>query len=85
ATLRSHLKELAERDPRFAESLRKFKAELTKPLEVPNTYLVRATTYYSKGTVLANSEPYYQIEDYAVIRERGEMRLIGVRFFKLPF
>ena len=85
ATLRSHLKELAERDPRFAESLRKFKAELTKPLEVPNTYLVRPTTYYSKGTVLANSEPYYQIEDYAVIRERGEMRLIGVRFFKLPF
>ena len=85
ATLRAHLKELVERNPVFAESFRSFKAGLAKPLEVPTNYVVKPITYYSKGRVLRDNEPYYQIADYAVIRERGEMKLIGIRFFKLPF
>ena len=85
ATLRAHLKHLAGSKPAFAESLRDFKAELTKPLEVPTKYVVKPITYYSKGSVLADKEPYYQIGDYAVIREGGEMKIIGVRFFKLAF
>ncbi|HJT67070.1 MAG TPA: NAD(P)/FAD-dependent oxidoreductase [Pyrinomonadaceae bacterium] len=85
ATLRAHLKELVERNPAFAESFRSFKASLAKPLEVPTNYVVKPITYYSKGRVLRDNEPYYQIAEYAVIRERGEMRLIGIRFFKLPF
>jgi len=85
ATLRAHLKQLAESNPAFAKTLRSFKASLAKPLEVPTSYVVRPITFYSKGRVLANHQPYYQISDYAVIRERGEMKLIGVRFFKLSF
>jgi hypothetical protein len=52
---------------------------------VPRSYRVRPITYYSKGRVLDNNEPYYQINDYAVIRERGEMRIIGIRFFSRLF
>jgi hypothetical protein len=33
--------------------------------------------------VLSDKEEYYQIEDYAVIREGSEMRIIGIRFFSL--
>jgi geranylgeranyl reductase family protein len=85
ANLRAHMKELADHDPAFAESLRSYKANLAKPLEVPRSYRVRPITYYSKGRVLDNNEPYYQINDYAVIRERGEMRIIGIRFFSRLF
>jgi geranylgeranyl reductase family protein len=85
ATLRAHLKELAERNPAFAENLRKYKADLAKPLEIPTNYVVKPITYYSKGRVLRNNEPYYQIADYAVIREGGEMKLIGLQFFRLRF
>src|SRR6185369_10336983 len=64
-TLRVHLKQLADRDPAFAESLRNFKADLLKPLQVPTTYVVKPITYYSKGRVLPDNQPYYRIEDYA--------------------
>lgn len=83
AALRAHLNQLAERDPAVAQRLRDYKAELTKPLEVPDTYLVRPTTFYSRGKVLRNNDPYYQIGDYSVIREGGEMKIIGIRFFRL--
>ena len=85
ANVRAHVSELAKHNPGFAESFRGFKANLAKPLAVPSNYLVRPITFYSKGRVLADNKPYYQISDYAVIREGGEMKLIGVRFFKLPF
>ena len=85
ATLRAHLKQRAETDPAFAESLRTFKADLAKPLKVPTNYVVKPTTYYSKGRVLRDNEPYYRIADYSVIREGGEMKLIGIQFFRLPF
>ncbi len=83
ANVRAHLKELADRNPAFAENLQKFKAFLAKPLEVPTTYVVRPITYYSKGRVLPDRQPYYKIQDYAVIREGREMKLIGVEFFTL--
>lgn len=83
ANLRAHLKELAERNRAVAESLRKYTEYLSKPLIMPTTHLVKPITYYSKGRVLADNEPYYRIEDYAVIRERGQMRLISADFFRL--
>ena len=83
ANLRAHLKELAGRNPAFAESLRKYGEELSRPLKIPTTYLVKPTTYYSKGRVLRDDEPYYRIEDFAVIRERGQMKLISAEFFRL--
>ena len=82
-TLRAHLKQLADRDPSFAESLRNFKADLLKPLQVPTTYVVKPITYYSKGRVLPDNQPYYRIEDNAVIREGGQMRLISADFFRI--
>ena len=60
ATLRAHLQHLAESKPAFAQSLREFKTELTKPLAVPTNYVVKPITYYSKGRVLASNEPYYR-------------------------
>jgi hypothetical protein len=83
ATLRAHLKELAARNPALAESLRKYAEELSKLLKVPTTYIVKPTTYYSKGRVLRDNEPYYTIDDFAVIRERGQMKLISADFFRL--
>jgi len=83
ANLRAHLKELAARNPPLAESMRKYAEELSKPLKVPTTYIVKPTTYYSKGRVLRDNEPYYKIDDFAVIRERGQMKLISADFFRL--
>jgi geranylgeranyl reductase family protein len=83
ANLKTHLNQLAQRDPAVAERLRAYKANLAKPLKVPQNYLIKPTTYYSKGRVLDNNEQYYQIEDYSVIREGGAMKIIGIRFFKL--
>lgn len=83
ANVRAHLKELADRNPAFAESLRKYKEYLLRPLKVPTTYIVKPTTYYSKGRVLRDDERYYRIGDYAVIRERGQMKLISADFFRL--
>lgn len=85
ATLRAHLKELAERNTAFAESLRKYKEFLAKPLEVPTSHVVKPITYYSKGRVLRSDQPFYKIEDYSVIREGREMKIIGVQFFTIRF
>lgn len=85
ATLRAHLKELTERNPAFAESLQKFKEFLAKPLEVPTSYVVKPITYYSKGRVLPANEPFYKIQDYSVVREGSEMKIIGVQLFTIRF
>jgi hypothetical protein len=42
-------------------------------------------TAYSRGRVLGLKEQYYQIGDYAVIRENGQMRIVGIRFFSRLF
>jgi hypothetical protein len=42
-------------------------------------------TAYSRGMVLGLKEQYYQIGDYAVIREDAQMRIIGIRFFSRLF
>jgi geranylgeranyl reductase family protein len=54
ATVRAYVKQLSETDAAFAESLRSFKTNLAKPLEIPTNYVVRPITFYSKGRVLAN-------------------------------
>jgi hypothetical protein len=79
AELRNYL----NKDPAAARRMQNFKLALTKPLEVPRNYVVKPSTYYSKGRVLSDKEEYYQIENYAVIREGSEMKIIGIRFFTL--
>ena len=84
ASFRTHLNELAARYPRVAQRVRKFKLDLSKPLEAP-AGKVEPLTSYSKGHVLAPHEKYYQIGEYAVIREGRQMKIIGIRFFSRLF
>ena len=82
--LRTHLNQLAGRDREVAERLRKFKSDLSKTSSPPKQ-TVKPVTAYSRGNVLPLNQEYYQIGDYAVIRERGQMKIIGIRFFSRLF
>ena len=82
--LRAHLNKLVATDPRVAERVRQFKKELATTIPRPQRR-IEPLTSYSKGQVLPPKQPYYQIESYAVIRERGEMKIIGIRFFTRLF
>ena len=85
AYFRAHLERLAKDHPVVAERVRKFKEEtLSTKIELPNE-VVKTLTAYSHGRVLRLDQPYYQIGDYAVIREGNEMRIIGIRFFSRLF
>jgi hypothetical protein len=79
---RAHLDRLAAQNQRVAERIRKFKLDLLQMPELPASR-VEPLTSYSKGQVLGPDEKYYQIGDYAVIREGREMKIIGIRFFRL--
>jgi len=81
---RAHLNELAARYPRVAERVRKFKLDLSSTPKLPASR-VGPLTSYSKGHVLGPDEKYYQIGDYAVIREGKQMKIIGIRFFSRLF
>jgi hypothetical protein len=83
-SFRTHLNQLAARYPRVAERVRKFKLELSTPPKLPASK-VEPLTSYSKGHVLGPDEKYYQIGDYAVIREGSQMKIIGIRFFSRLF
>jgi len=83
-TFRTHLNQLAARYPRVAERVRKFKLELSNPPKLPASK-IEPLTSYSKGHVLGPDEKYYQIGDYAVIREGSQMKIIGIRFFSRLF
>ena len=81
ADLRAYIDEQAARDPNAAERVRELKTNLSKPINVPTSYLVKPITHYSRGRVLDPKEEYYQIDSYYVIREGSEMKIIGMRFF----
>jgi len=83
-TFREHLNQLAATNPAVAERIRKFKADLAKKI-IPPSHVVKPLTAYSHGRVLDLNDKYYQIGDYAVIREGREMRIIGIRFFSRLF
>lgn len=83
-TLRTDLNQLAGKNPAVAESIRTFKKELTRKI-TPPARVVKPLTAYSHGQVLGLDEKYYQIGDYAVIREGRAMRIIGIRFFSRLF
>ena len=72
------------KNPNAAERMRNFKKELSKKI-TPPSHVVKPLTAYSHGRVLGLDEKYYQIGDYAVIREGRAMRIIGIRFFTRLF
>ena len=84
ADFRAHVEKLAASDPKVAKRVRSFKEDLVKPLEIP-THLVQPLTAYSRGSVLPLNHKYYQISSFAVIRERGQMKIIGIRFITKLF
>lgn len=82
--LRKHIDQLGKQYPKVAEALRQFK--VSAKLELPTHYVVEPVTAYSKGRVLGVKEQYYQVgTSYYVIRENGEMRIIGIRILNLGF
>jgi len=81
---RAHLDQLAQRYPNVAERISEFKRDLGKRIE-PAAQQVKPLTAYSRGRVLGLKEEYYQIGEYAVIREGAQMRIIGIRFFSRLF
>ena len=84
ADFRAHLDQLAQRNPNVAERIRQFKRDFAKRIDPP-AQQVKPLTAYSRGRVLGLKEEYYQIGEYAVIREGREMRIIGIRFFSRLF
>jgi hypothetical protein len=76
ADYRVHINKLAGNYPSVSDGIATVKKHLLTPLEPPN-HIVKPMTAYSKGRVLRPDEKYYQIHDCAVIREGGEMRLVG--------
>lgn len=83
--LRAHINQLAAQHAAFADRIREIKEQLLlKKLETP-TEVVKPLTSYSRGKVLRPDEQYYQIDDYAVIREGGEMKIVGIRLFYRMF
>ncbi|HEV2836350.1 MAG TPA: hypothetical protein VGW58_13575 [Pyrinomonadaceae bacterium] len=84
ADLRAHLNRLAVQDPAVAERVRSFKSDLSRVPQLPK-HKVEPLTAYSRGRVLDVKEKYYQVGDYAVIREGAQMRIIGIRFFSRLF
>ncbi len=81
---RAHLNQLAQRNPNVAERIREFKRDFGKKVEPP-AGPVKPLTAYSRGRVLGLKEEYYQIGEYAVIREGAQMRIVGIRFFSRLF
>lgn len=79
---RAHVEKLATTNTAVANNIAEYRKFLLKPLVPPNR-LVKPLTAYSKGSVLPVNAKYYQIEDCAMIREDGQMRLIGYTFFKM--
>jgi hypothetical protein len=83
---RSHLDNLTAKYPSVAERIRKFKSDLNAgDFRPPKSTLVRPLKYDGSGQVLTQGESYYQIEGYTVVREGGEMRIAGIRFFTRLF
>ena len=83
--LRAHINQLAAQHAAFADLVRKMKEHLfLKELDMP-TEVVKPHTSYGRGSVLRPDEPYYQIDDYTVIREGGEMKIVGIRLFYRMF
>lgn len=81
--VRSHVDGLVAKNPAIALRVRKLKEYLLTELKPPVNYLVKPLTSYSKGKALDLKDEYYRIDTYSVIREGGEMKIIGIRFFTL--
>ena len=58
---------------------------ITGDFRPPKSTLVKPLKYDGGGQVLTKGESYYQIEGYTVVREGGEVKIAGIRFFTRLF
>lgn len=84
AVVRAHLNQLAAKHGAVAEQIEKMKKGLSE-LKLPDTHVVQPLTSYRNTNVLRANEKYYEIGNYEVVREKGEMKIIGIRFFTRLF
>ena len=83
---RSHLDNLKAKYPSVDDRIRKFKSELVSgDFRPPQSTLVKPLKYDGGGQILTKGESYYQIEGYTVVREGGQMRIAGIKFFTRLF
>jgi hypothetical protein len=86
ARFRSHLERLSAEHASVAERVRKFKSDARSArFEPPGGHRVEPLRGYYRSQVLGKDEPYYEIDGCAVARERGRMRIVGLRFFNRLF
>ncbi len=81
-----HLEHLSARYPAVAERIRKFKVDARAvQIELPGEYMVKPQHGSARGGILSKEEAYYEIGGYTVIREDGQMRIVGIKFFNKLF
>src|SRR5882672_11069439 len=80
--LRAHLDQLAASDPKVAERIRQYKSEtLAAKIEPPSDHRVEPSLGNIAAGVAARNESHYEISSYLVVKEWGQMRIVGLRFF----
>jgi hypothetical protein len=86
ARFRSHLERLSAEHASVAERVRKFKSEArAAKFEPPVDHKVEPMRGYYRSGVLGKDDDCYEINGCAVARERGRMRIVGLRFFNRLF
>lgn len=86
AVFRQHLTRLTANHPVVAERVENFRAEaMARDFEPPTGSVVRPLFDNYDGRVIKKNEPHYEIHGYTVIREGGQMRIAGIRFFNRLF
>lgn len=84
ADFRAHVDHLAATNLSVAEAVREIKKNLSQQSDPP-AHVVKPLTAYSKGRVLPLNARYYDIDNCAVIREAGRMKMIGFVFLEFRF
>jgi hypothetical protein len=87
ACFRVHLAGLVANNAAVAERVVNFKSSiLSARFEPPIDHKIepRRGGYHRSG-VLGRDEAYYEVNGCTVVRERGQVRLIGIRFFNRLF
>lgn len=86
ARFRSHLERLSAEHASVAERVREFKSGvLSAKLAPPADHKVEPLRGYYRSGVLGKDDDYYEIDGCVVARERGGMRIVGLRFFNRLF
>ena len=83
---RTHLTDLAARNPRVAVRLSQFKHDvLAGKLVPPKTRRVSPERGSYSAHAVWDGEPYYEFDGYTVVKEGNQMKIVSIRFFTRLF